>query len=142
MDRALKLFREVTIEGNDLDGAHVRETVKVCEAGPFLCLKLQAYARRSERKDVFDIVHAVLAYDAGPETAAKAFQEERDVNLAFPVAAQVLEERFTNEQAKGPVDYATFCLDGADVAGGEDWEFRRSALAADAVTVAQKLLEK
>jgi hypothetical protein len=56
VDRALKICRQVEIEGTDLDGAHVKERVRVCEVGPFLCLKLQAYQGRAEKKDLFDVI--------------------------------------------------------------------------------------
>jgi hypothetical protein len=139
IDRALKIYREVRIEGKDLSGANVREIVKVCEIGPFLCLKLQAYAKRAEPKDVFDAVHAVLAYDLGVGAAEEGFHRESGLNLAYPVAKQVLEERFGEEREKGPSDYANFCLGGLDASLDEDADFRRSTLAADAVTVARCL---
>jgi hypothetical protein len=141
IDRALKVYREVRIEGKDLSGANVRETVKVCEIGPFLCLKLQAYAKRAEPKDVFDAVHAVLAYDLGVVAAEEGFHREAGPNLAYAVAKQVLEKRFREEREKGPSDYASFCLGDPDASIDEDADFRRSALAADAVTVAHRLLD-
>ena len=73
IDRALRIFREVWIEGKDLGGANARETVKVCDIGPFLCLKLQAYAQRAEPKDVFDAIHTVLAYDPSVTAAVEGF---------------------------------------------------------------------
>lgn len=140
VDRALQIYREVLIEGRDLSGGKVRETVKVCEVGPFLCLKLQAYAKRAEPKDVFDAVRTVLAYDAGVAAAAAAFRNEASANLAYPVAKQVLEARFANEQEKGPTAYANFCCEGLETGNREDVDFRLSELAADAVTVARHLL--
>lgn len=140
VDRALKVYRTVRIAGRDLDGARVAEAVKVCEVGPFLCLKLQAYAGRAERKDVFDVVHTFLNYDVGVEAAAAAFQAEAGVNLALPVARRMLEERFGDEEAKGPTDYANFCL-GDPVRSEDDvLEFRRRELMADAVNVGRRLL--
>ncbi len=139
IDRALRIFREVRIEGKDLSGANARETVKVCDVGPFLCLKLQAYAQRAEPKDVFDAIHTVLAYDQGVVAAAEAFQAEVDVNLAYPIAKRVLEERFSHEKDTGPMAYTRFCSEGSTFPNNEDAEFRRSQLAADAVTVARRL---
>jgi hypothetical protein len=139
IDRALSVYRQVLIEGKDLNGAKVRETVKVCEVGPFICLKLQSYDRRAEPKDLFDTIYTVLNYDGGIEAAVTAFHvEEAEKNLAFPVARRVLEERFKDEREKGPQAYATFCESG--IPAGDDVEFTRAALAADAVTVAKRLL--
>jgi hypothetical protein len=140
IDRALKVFREVRIEGIDLSGASARETVKVCEIGPFLCLKLQAYAQRAEPKDVFDAIHAVLAYDLGVAAAVEGFQREAGANLAYPAATQALAERFSREGEPGPAAYARFCCDGLTFPTEEDERFRRSQFAADAVTAARRLL--
>lgn len=139
VDRALNVFRLVTVEGRDLHGAEVRETVKVCEIGPFLCLKLQAYAQRAEPKDVFDVIHAVQHYDGGATAAVRAFAAERGSNLAFPISRQMLIERFADERAKGPVDYARFCLGEAPTKSSDEERLRRATLANDAVTVAQAL---
>jgi hypothetical protein len=139
IDRALSVYRQVLIEGKDLNGANVRETVKVCEVGPFLCLKLQSYGRRAEPKDLFDTIYTVFNYDGGIEAAVAAFKAEEEAkNLAFPIARRVLQERFNDEQEKGPRAYATFCESGMPAGG--DAEFTRDTLAADAVTAAQRLL--
>ncbi len=140
VDRALRVFRRHPVAGLDLSGAAVREEVKVCEAGPFLCLKLQAYARRDERKDVFDFVHTLRHYDGGPPEAALAFRAEDGVNLAYPVARRVLEERFMDEQSKGPRAYAEFCLGDDLWPGGAEMEGTRDQLLAEAVTAAHLLL--
>jgi hypothetical protein len=140
IDRALSVYREVLIEGKDLNGANVREAVKVCEVGPFICLKLQSYDRRAEPKDLFDVIYTVLNYDDGIDGAIEGFHlEDAAKNLAFPIARRVLEERFKNEQEKGPQAYASFCESG--IAAGADFEFTRATFAADAVTVAKRLLE-
>lgn len=141
VDRALCTYREVLIQGKDLNGANVRETVKVCEVGPFLCLKLQAYDKRAEPKDLFDVIYTALNYDGGVAAAVEAFQAERAAkNLAYPMARRVLEERFRDEQEKGPQTYATFCLGEFDPEAGADSNFKRAALAAEAVTVVRQLL--
>jgi hypothetical protein len=141
IDRALCTYRKVVIEGKDLNGANARETVKVCEVGPFLCLKLQGYDRRAEPKDVFDVLYTVFNYDGGLAAAVEAFQAEQVAkNLAYPLARRVLEERFKNEQEKGPQAYATFCLGEFDPEAGGDSNFTRAALAAEAVTAVRRLL--
>lgn len=113
VDRALEVYREVEISGTDLYGAEVTERVKVCEVGPFICLKLQAYRNRAQSKDVFDLVRAVRDYDAGREGAVAAFQGERGINLAFECAVQTLEERFAGETSKGPVQYTQISVAAA-----------------------------
>ena len=141
IDRALCTYRKVLIQGKDLNGGNVRETVKVCEIGPFLCLKLQAYDRRAEPKDLFDVIYSVLNYDGGVAAAVEAFQAEQAAkNLAYPIAQCVLEERFRDEQEKGPQAYATFCLGEFDPGAGTDGNFKHAALAAEAVTVVRQLL--
>lgn len=143
VDRALKICRQVEIEGIDLDGAHVKERVRVCEVGPFLCLKLQAYQGRAEQKDLFDVIDAVVNYDAGPEKAIRLFREEAGLNLAHPIACKVLRDRFTDEKEKGPVAYASFCLEAQLLMAGlseEERLYRHQALAAQAVDVVAALL--
>lgn len=140
VDRALRVHRTVRITGRTLDSARVTESVKVCEVGPFLCLKLQAYAGRAERKDVFDVVHTFLHYDGGVEAAAAAFRAEAGANLALPIARRMLAERFSEEEAKGPTDYANFCLGEPGRSEDDTLEFRRRELMADAVNVARRLL--
>lgn len=123
LDRALAAPRIVAVSGLDLQGARVTERVRVCEAGPFLCLKLAAYANRAEGKDVFDVVRLALDYDRGLDASVAAFRAERDINGAFSKAEAVLNERFDSPEAKGPVDYANFCLAGLrSVLGLEDYD--------------------
>jgi hypothetical protein len=143
VDRALKVCRQVDIEGTDLDGAHVMERVRVCEIGPFVCLKLQAYHGRAEKKDLFDVIRTVVYYDAGVGEAIRLFQQEADSNLAHPIACQVLRDRFADEQAKGPVAYASFCLEEQLLMANlseEERLYRHNALAVQAVDVAVALL--
>lgn len=110
VNRALEFFRTVQVRGIDLQGAEVSEQIKVCEVGPYLCLKLQAYAGRGQAKDVFDVVRVVRDYDQGRESAVHAFHAEKGRNLAYDVALRMLNERFVNERSKGPIQYADFCL--------------------------------
>jgi hypothetical protein len=91
-------------------GATVTERVRVCEAGPFLCLKLVSYGQRAESKDLFDIVQVIQSYDAGPAAVARSFWAEAGVNPAHPRALQVLRERFADVTGKAAVHYADFCV--------------------------------
>lgn len=110
VSRALAVNRRVRISGYDLQGARVAEEVRVCEVGPYLCLKLQAYAGRAQGKDVFDVVRAVRDYDGGSEAAAVHFHAERGKNLAYEPALRILRERFEDARSKGPTQYASFCM--------------------------------
>jgi len=141
VQRALDVFREVEIKGRDLYGAEVAERVNVCEIGPYVCLKLQAYANRAQGKDVFDVVTAVRNYDKGAAEAARLFRGEREENLAFGKALEILGERFKDERSKGPVQYADFCIGGLD-AVNPDVEFRRKQLINEALHVADLLMRQ
>lgn len=139
VDRALKVYREVTIKGQDLYPSDATETIKVAEIGPFLCLKLNSYSARAESKDVFDVVYSVMNYDKGPDKTAELFRAEVGVNPAFKPAQLVLEERFQNERSKGPVQYADFCTRGQPE--DEDIKSIRARYANEAVDVARLLLK-
>jgi len=106
LDRALALARTVLISGCDLRGAEVTEQVRICEVGPFIVLKLAAYAGRAEGKDVFDVVRCALDYSEGYEKAIRLFRAEAGVNGAHFKAEQILVERFASENGKGPADYS------------------------------------
>jgi len=143
IDRALRIFREVEIEGTDLDGARVRERVKVCEIGPFICLKLQAFHGRAERKDLFDVIRSVIHYDGGLDEAIRSFQQEAGLNLAHPIACRVLRDRFEDEKAKGPIAYASFCSEEQPLMidlSEEERVYRYTTFANQAVDVALALL--
>jgi hypothetical protein len=66
VNRALATAREVTVAGVDLHGAEQRLIARVCEVGPFLALKLRAFASRQQPKDAFDILYAILSTTAAP----------------------------------------------------------------------------
>jgi len=138
--RALEACRLVRVKGKDLYGADVIEEIKVCEAGPYVCLKLSAYHARAQSKDVFDVVRCVRDYDGGPAEAARLFRAEEGNNLAYPVARHILKERFWRESAKGPAQYVDFCLGGA-AQPSADARFRQHQLRNEAVDVARLLLE-
>lgn len=138
--RALEQYREVDVTGTDLYSAHVQERIKVCEVGPFICLKLLAYHNRAQSKDVFDIVRTVRDYDGGTEAAAAAFRAECGKNLAFDCSLHTLKERFSDAAAKGPVQYADFCAGGLVDESTADAKFLRQQYANEAVDAAYALL--
>lgn len=77
IDRALASARRMNISGVDLYGATQENlSIRVCEAGPFLAMKLRAFARRQAPKDAFDILYTLLHYDRGTAAAVEAFGEE------------------------------------------------------------------
>jgi len=142
VQRALEAFREIDITGRDLYNAIVTEKVKVCEIGPFVCLKLQAYGNRHQSKDVFDIVRAVRDYDrGGPSEAACLFHAERSRNLAYDGAIAVLSDHFHNRESKGPAQYADFCGGGVQPQTA-DARFFQSQWTNEALDIAQLLLRK
>jgi hypothetical protein len=112
VQRALEICREVTVCGRDLYGGKTEKKIRVCEVGPYVCLKLQAYHGRGASKDVFDMVRCVRDYDQGAKEAARLFQNEKDINHAYPIAIRMLEKEFTTEESTGPKQYANFCLGG------------------------------
>ena len=138
IERALNVYREIQIKGQDLLGAEVVETVKVCEIGPFLSLKLNGYTGRAQSKDVFDVVYSVMNYDKGPQEAARLFRAEAGINPAYDLAQQILAERFQNEHSKGPVHYAEFCTSGQT---GNDIQDIRARHVNEALDVARLLLQ-
>ncbi len=141
LQRALEAYREVEITGRDLYNAVVTEKVKVCEVGPFVCLKLQAYGNRHQSKDIFDFVRAVRDYDrGGPTEAVSLIHAERGRNLAYDIAINVLAGHFTSQESKGPAQYADFCVGGVQLQT-EDGRFIQARRINEAMDVAQLLLK-
>ena len=140
VSRALTLYRKIVLSGKDLYGANFTETVKVCEVGPFICLKLQAYKNRAQSKDVFDFVRTLRDYDGGTAAAVAAFLAEQHGNLAFEGAVETLRERFKDANAKGPVQYADFCTGGLSPETSGDAAYIREQYANEAVDAAFALI--
>ena len=109
VERAVHVARNHVIKGRDLLGAEVCETVRVCEAGPYLCLKLTSYAQRAAAKDVFDVMRIVRSYDKGLDAVVDAFRSEEPHNPAYAAAAEVIRNQFQNERGRAAVHYADFC---------------------------------
>ena len=146
VQRALDVCREVAICGHDLYGAEVTEKVRVCEVGPYICLKLLAYHNRAQSKDVFDVVRCVRDYDKGAQEAVRLFRLEANANPAYAAALCILKERFATDKAKGPVQYTDFCQGEAPKPTstpkptGGDALFWRAQRTNEAVDVAALLL--
>ncbi len=142
IDRALKISRLTKITGNDLTGQPQSATIRVCEVGPFLAMKLRAFAHRQAPKDVFDILYTLLHYDRGTKAAATAFGEEvRAGNPACPDAVACLNQHFRDEQSSAPIRAASFVLGQATPGEAEDIRFRRLQIQQDMVDAARLLRE-
>ena len=76
INRAFASARHVTAKGVDLQGAQQELIVRVCEVGPFLAMKLRAFARRQAAKDAFDILYTLLHYDRGTSAALAGLGKE------------------------------------------------------------------
>jgi len=143
INRALAVHRTVAVSGTDVFGGKQNCKVKVCEAGPFLVLKLNAFAHRQQPKDAFDVYHAVLHYDGGVEAAAQGFRAEAESNSGFSVALDTLVTHFAAADGAGPTRCAEFMIGG--VQGQmlpDEFEFRRNQIREETVGVARLLHRK
>jgi len=143
INRALASARQIKVTGVDLYGATQENlTVRVCEAGPFLALKLRAFARRQAPKDAFDILYTLLHYDRGTEDAVAAFGEEvRAGNPACTDAVACLNQHFRDEQSSAAVRAASFVLGQPMPGESEDTRTHRLQIQQDMVD-AGRLLKK
>ncbi len=126
ISRALACARIVEAEGTDLQGARQKLSLRVCEAGPFLAMKLRAFARRQAPKDAFDILYTLLHYDRGTDASVTAFGEEVRVgNPACADAVACLKQHFRDEQSSAPVRASIFVPGQAVPGESEDIRFQR-----------------
>lgn len=140
INRALGSARSLAVKGVDLQGAQQELTIRVCEAGPFLAMKLRALARRQAPKDAFDILYTLLHYDRGTEAAVAAFGEEVSAgNPACADAVACLNQHFRDEQSSAPIRAASFVL--GQPAPGEpgDLLFQRRQIQQDMVDAGRLL---
>jgi hypothetical protein len=141
INRALATARKVTVKGVDLQGAHQELTVRVCEAGPFLAMKLRAFARRQAPKDAFDILYTLLHYDRGTKAAVAVFGEEaRAGNPACADAVACLKQHFHDEQSSAPIRAANFVLGQPAPGESGDLLFQRRQIQQDMVDAGRLLL--
>jgi len=141
VDRALAVARLVEIEGIDLHGALQRLTLRVCEAGPFLALKLRAFARRQQPKDAFDILYTLRHYDGGPKSATAQFHEEiAAANPAIPEAVACLRQHFSSERSAAAVKAAVFVHGTTSIEESEEARSSRLRLQQDVVDAGRMLL--
>jgi hypothetical protein len=140
INRALASARTITVKGTDVYGAQQELIVRVCDAGPFLAMKLRAFASRQAPKDAFDLLYTLRYYDRGTAAAVAAFADEvRAGNPACVDAIACLHKHFLDEQSSAAVRAATFVL-GQPVAGeSNDIRYQRLNIQQDMVD-AGKLL--
>ncbi len=119
LNRALEARRLVEIEGTDFYGVTQCVEIPVCEIGPLLVLKLNAFGGPTGRrhpKDAYDILLCVAGYVDGAAKAIQAFRDEREKdNAAFPYAVKALENDFSQANADGPVRAASFLQANAEL---------------------------
>jgi hypothetical protein len=140
INRALASARSLTVKGVDLHGAHQELIIRVCEAGPFLAMKLRAFARRQAPKDAFDILYTLLHYDGGTQAAVTAFGEEvRAANPACADAVACLKQHFRDEQSSAPIRAANFVLGGPVPGETGDILFHRRQIQQDMVDAGRLL---
>lgn len=140
IERALLINRECAISGPDFSGTEQRCNIRVCEAGPYLVLKLNAFASRQLPKDAFDIHRAVLHYDRGPRAAAALFAAEQGVNSGYPQAREALAKYFSELGQEGPQHGAEFFLGKNPI--GEAAQAERQRRLEEFVTLGRTLLEE
>jgi hypothetical protein len=140
IDRALASARKLTVSGVDLYGTQQELVARVCEVGPFLAMKLRAFARRQAPKDAFDILYTLLHYDRGTRAAITAFGDE--VNAGNPACADAvacLNQHFRDEQSSAPVRAASFVLGQAAPRETGDLLYRRRQIQQDMVDAGRLL---
>lgn len=140
VNRALALYRTVTVNGTDVFSGQQTCAVKVCEVGPFLVLKLNAFAHRQQPKDTFDVYKSVLHYDRGAEAAAQGFRTEAGRNPGFRLANDTLATHFAAVDGAGPTRCAEFMIGGLrGQMPARDFDFRRNQIREDLVGVGNLL---
>lgn len=140
IDRALATARTEVINGNDLFGAKQSLSIRICEVGPFLVMKLRAFASRQAPKDAFDLLYTLLHYDGGTDAAVAAFHAEGVAgNPAFQDAAACLRQHFGNEEATAPVRAAYFVFGPMTTGESYDTSLRRRQIQQDVVTMGSLL---
>lgn len=95
------------LDGDTLDGAHARRTIRVCGPGAFVVLKALAFRNRAARKDAYDLAYVLRNVQGGPEHVADRLVPFRN-HPAVQRALTLLAEDFGEERATGPVAASLF----------------------------------
>ena len=122
---------EHELDGDTLDGAHARRTIRVCGPGAFVVLKALAFRNRAARKDAYDLAYVLRNVEGGPEGVADRLAPFRD-HPAVQRAVGVLQDDFGSERETGPRAASAFLFAEridpdyvADVAGSVQVLLRR-----------------
>lgn len=112
LNRALCERRMVAVDGVDFYGAKKCLEIPVCDVGPLLVLKLNAFGGprgRRHPKDAYDVLLCVTGYPEGAAKAIQAFKGEADRgNLGYQFAIDALKNDFNSTDADGPIRAAEF----------------------------------
>ena len=119
------------LDGDTLDGAHARRTLRVCGPAAFVVLKALAFRNRAARKDAYDLAYVLRNVPDGPEGVADRLAPFRG-HPAVRRAVKVLREDFGSERETGPRAASAFLFDEridpdyvADVTGSVQIVLRR-----------------
>jgi len=114
INRALKGPIKRSVTGVDHLGDQRTFAIPVCNYGPLLVLKLNAFAQRKgpkRGKDAYDILSLVRSNIDGPEAAVASFGQERQSdNQGLKLALRTLEAHFTDGDELGPTLASSFYL--------------------------------
>ena len=136
IDRALATARTQVVKGTDLFGAEQSLPIRICEVGPFLVMKLRAFASRQAPKDAFDLLYTFQHYNGGTDAAVAAFHAEGAAgNLAFQDASACLRQHFGHEGAAAPVRAAHFVHGPVTIGENADARLLRQQIQQDVVTM-------
>lgn len=91
---------EHVLEGDTLDGAHARRTLRVCGPAAFVVLKALAFRNRAARKDAYDLAYVLRNVAGGPEGVAARLVSLGE-HRAVQRASDVLREDFGSERETG-----------------------------------------
>jgi hypothetical protein len=99
----------VILRGDTLDHGGIQEGVEARVAGilPFLVLKAYAIEQRDKKKDSYDVVWTLNAFEKGPRSAVDAMAKSPVIDRpAIPVAIGYLRKNFQSIEHRGPSQYA------------------------------------
>ena len=110
-------YVEVMVEQDRLDGGgRSRLAVRVANVLSYTVLKIRAFQDRHENKDAYDLVFTLLNYPGGPDAAGMAARVSLIAGEPQVLAAvALLADRFAAARVDGPMAYAGFVADIADV---------------------------
>jgi len=127
---ALVSHTKICLEEETLVGELASRVIRVCDAGPFVVLKANAFRSRGDEKDAFDIFYTLRNYGSGPEEVADQLRPHRERPEVVRALA-ILREDFATTRHLGPMRVAAFLGENP----GDD-------IRADAVGFVQRFLSR